>query len=166
MSIEGGATERGDPPRPDLPLAVGLNGGFVHSALHRSRRDGWFEVTANKASRRRWVQVLRLCTDLRHRAEAATARPAPWGIQADQQVSFPIDGADDMRATCPWTRNPTAEQFLDWFHIAAYITLIVQMTAIGPVTAVLDGCTINLGGAGAWLGTGGPGGTGRAAGWR
>src|SRR5664280_893073 len=36
-------------PRPDLPLVVGLDGGYVHSAAQRSRRDGWFEVIAGKA---------------------------------------------------------------------------------------------------------------------
>jgi hypothetical protein len=36
-------------PRPDLPLVVGLDGGFVHSAHQRSRRHGWFEVIAGEA---------------------------------------------------------------------------------------------------------------------
>jgi len=36
-------------PRPDLPLVVGLDGGYVHSCTQRTRRDGWFEVIAGKA---------------------------------------------------------------------------------------------------------------------
>jgi hypothetical protein len=36
-------------PRPDLPLTVSLDGGYVHSARQRSRRDGWFEVIAGKS---------------------------------------------------------------------------------------------------------------------
>ena len=36
-------------PRPDLPLTVGLDGGYVHSSQQRSRRDGWFEVIAGKS---------------------------------------------------------------------------------------------------------------------
>ncbi len=35
-------------PRPDLPLIVGLDGGYVHSSMQRTRRDGWFEVIAGK----------------------------------------------------------------------------------------------------------------------
>ena len=35
-------------PRPDLPLVVGLDGGYVHSCTQRTRRDGWFEVIAGK----------------------------------------------------------------------------------------------------------------------
>jgi hypothetical protein len=36
-------------PRPDLPLVVGLDGGYVHSSTQRTRRDGWFAVIAGKA---------------------------------------------------------------------------------------------------------------------
>jgi hypothetical protein len=41
--------EREELPRPELPLLVGLDGGYVHSSHQRSRRDGWFEVIAGKA---------------------------------------------------------------------------------------------------------------------
>ena len=34
---------------PDLPIVVGLDGGYVHSSQQRSRTDGWFEVIAGKA---------------------------------------------------------------------------------------------------------------------
>jgi hypothetical protein len=40
--------DREELPRPQLPLVVGLDGGYVHSAAQRSRRDGWFEVIAGK----------------------------------------------------------------------------------------------------------------------
>jgi len=36
-------------PCPDLPLTVGLDGGYVHSSAQTSRRDGWFEVIAGKS---------------------------------------------------------------------------------------------------------------------
>ncbi len=39
-------------PRPGLPLVISLDGGFVHSARQRSRRDGWFEVIAGKSTPR------------------------------------------------------------------------------------------------------------------
>jgi hypothetical protein len=41
--------DREELPRLQLPLVVGLDGGYVHSAAQRSRRDGWFEVIASKA---------------------------------------------------------------------------------------------------------------------
>ena len=48
MFIEGCQAEWDELPRPDLPLTVGLDGGYVHSSQQRSRRDGWFEVVAGK----------------------------------------------------------------------------------------------------------------------
>lgn len=41
--------DREELPRPDLPIVVGLDGGYVHSSQRRSRTDGWFEVIAGKA---------------------------------------------------------------------------------------------------------------------
>jgi hypothetical protein len=49
MFIEGCQAEWDELPRPDLPLTVGLDGGYVHSSQQRSRRDGWFEVIAGKS---------------------------------------------------------------------------------------------------------------------
>lgn len=46
--IEGCPRDWEQLPRPDLPLVVGLDGGYVHSSTQRSRRDGWFEVIAGK----------------------------------------------------------------------------------------------------------------------
>ena len=40
--------DREELPRPELPLVVGLDGGYVHSSAQTSRRDGWFEVIAGK----------------------------------------------------------------------------------------------------------------------
>jgi hypothetical protein len=58
MFIDGGQAEWDALPRPDLPLTVGLDGGYVHSSAQRSRRDGWFEVIAGKSGGRRRGQVL------------------------------------------------------------------------------------------------------------
>jgi len=33
-------------PRPEMPLTVGLDGGYVHASQQRSRPDGWFEKVA------------------------------------------------------------------------------------------------------------------------
>src|SRR2546421_11467919 len=58
-------------PRPDLPLTVGLDGGYVHSSQQHSRRDGsvrghrWQEHADRRAS-----QVLWLRPDVRHQAQA------------------------------------------------------------------------------------------------
>jgi hypothetical protein len=49
MFVDGCQAEWDQLPRPDLPLTVGLDGGYVHSSQQRSRRDGWFEVIAGKS---------------------------------------------------------------------------------------------------------------------
>jgi hypothetical protein len=38
--IDGCPRDWAELPRPDLPLIVGLDGGYVHSTPQRSRRDG------------------------------------------------------------------------------------------------------------------------------
>ena len=86
-------------PRPDLPLKVGLDGGYVHSSQQRSKRDGWFEVIAGKSMpaagppkcfgfvqtyprkpKRRLFEVLR-----------------SQGMQPNQQLTF----LTDERVPCP-----------------------------------------------------------------
>ena len=49
MFIEGCPGDWEELPRPDLPLTVGLDGGYVHACDQRSRREGWFEVIAGKS---------------------------------------------------------------------------------------------------------------------
>jgi hypothetical protein len=115
-------------PRPDLPLTVSLDGGYVHSATQTSRRDGWFEVIAGTSRsvdgptksfgfvqtydtkpKRRLFEVL--CSQ---------------GMQANQQVTFVTDGADDVR-DLPQFLNPQAEHLLDWFHVTMRLTVMTQM---------------------------------------
>jgi len=115
-------------PRPDLPLTVGLDGGYVHSSQQRSRRDGWFEVIAGKSMptdgpakcfgfvqtydrkpKRRLFEVLK-----------------SQGMQPNQQVTFLTDGGDDVREL-PLYLNPQAEHLLDWFHITMRLTVLIQM---------------------------------------
>ena len=86
-------------PRPDLPLTVGLDGGYVHSSQQPARRDGWFEVVAGKSMptdgpakyfgfvqtydtkpKRRLFEVLK-----------------SQGMQLHQQVTFLTDGGEDVR---------------------------------------------------------------------
>jgi hypothetical protein len=115
-------------PRPDLPLTVGLDGGYVHSSQQRSRRDGWFEVIAGKVipaegpsscfgyvqthdtkPKRRLFEVLK-----------------GHGMAANQQITFLTDGGEDIR-DIPRHLNPQAEHLLDWFHITMRITVMTNM---------------------------------------
>ena len=121
-------------PRPDLPLTVGIDGGYVHSNNQRSRKEGWFEVIAGKSvtadddakcfafvnnydskPKRRLFEVLK-----------------SQGMQANQQVTFLSDGADTVRDLQLYM-NPNAEHILDWFHITMRLTVMCQMAkGLGP----------------------------------
>ena len=120
--------DREELPRPDLPIVVGLDGGYVHSSQQRSRTDGWFEVIAGKAipaagrpacfgyvqtydtkPRRRLFEVLKT-----------------QGMQANQQVTFLTDGGEDIR-DIPCYLNAQAEHLLDWFHLTMRITVMANM---------------------------------------
>jgi len=128
MFIQGCQAEWDELPRPDLPLTVGLDGGYVHSSQQRSRRDGWFEVIAGKSMptdgpakcfgfvqtydrkpKRRLFEVLKA-----------------QGMQPNQQVTFLTDGGDDVREL-PLYLNPQAEHLMDWFHITMRLTVLSQM---------------------------------------
>jgi hypothetical protein len=125
--------DREELPRPDLPIVVGLDGGYVHSSQQRSRADGWFEAIAGKAipaagrpacfgyvqtydtkPRRRLFEVLR-----------------SQGMQANQQVTFLTDGGEDIR-DIPCYLNAQAEHLLDWFHLTMRITVMANMAKSLP----------------------------------
>ena len=128
MFIDGCQAEWEELPRPDLPLTVGLDGGYVHSSRQRSRKDGWFEVIAGKSiptdgpakcfgfvqtydakPKRRLFEVLK-----------------SQGMAMNQQVTFLTDGGEDVR-DLPLYVNPPAEHCLDWFHLTMRISVMTQM---------------------------------------
>ena len=120
--------DREELPRPDLPLVVGLDGGYVHSSQQRSRRDGWFEVIAGKvmpADGRPacfgYVQTY----DTKPKRRLFEVLKAQ-GMQANQQVTFLTDGGEDVR-DLPRYLNPQAEHLLDWFHITMRLTVMTNM---------------------------------------
>jgi hypothetical protein len=107
--IEGCPRDWEQLPRPDLPLVVGLDGGYVHSSTQRSRRDGWFEVIAGKVMpadglAKCFGYVQTYDTKPKRRLfEVLTSQ----GMQANQQVTFLTDGGEDIR-DLPCYLNPQA----------------------------------------------------------
>jgi hypothetical protein len=132
-------------PRPDLPLVVGLDGGYVHSSQQTSRRDGWFEVVTGRSTptrdgpskcfafvrthdtkpKRRLFEVLR-----------------SQGMQDNQQITFLTDGGEDVRHL-PEYLNPQATHLLDWFHITMRITVLRQSTRTLPRPPVSSPGTVS-----------------------
>jgi len=115
-------------PRPDLPITVGLDGGYMHSSEQSSRRDGWFEVIAGKAMPANgkptcfgYVQTYDT-KPKRRLFEVLNSH----GMKANQQITFVTDGGEDIR-DLPRFLNPQAEHLLDWFHITMRITVMTNM---------------------------------------
>lgn len=137
--VEGCPRDWAELPRPDLPIVVGLDGGFVHSARQTSRRDGWFEVIAGKVipdegPARSFGFVQTYDRKPRRRLYELLASQ---GLQANQQITFLTDGADDVRGL-PLYLNPGAEHLLDWFHITMRLTVLHQMAKAPAAADLLD----------------------------
>ena len=118
MFVEGCERDWEALPRPDLPLTVGIDGGYVHACAQTTRHDGWFEVIVGKSipaegpakcfgfvqgydqkPKRRLFELLK-----------------SQGMQMNQQVTFLSDGGDTVRELQLYL-NPQAEHLLDWFHL-------------------------------------------------
>jgi hypothetical protein len=126
--------DREELPRPDLPLTVSLDGGYVHSSQQRSRRDGWFEAIAGRvvpaegpAKCFGYVQTY----DTKPKRRLFEVLKAQ-GMTDNQQVTFLTDGCEDIREL-PRFLNPDSEHLLDWFHITMRITVMTNMaTSLRP----------------------------------
>ncbi len=137
MFIEGCPRDWANLPQPEMPLTVGIDGGYVHSNHPQSRTEGWFEVIVGKSikadgtakcfgfvcgldrkPRRRLFQVLQ-----------------SQGMQMNQQITFLSDGGDLVRQL-QYYLNPQSEHLLDWFHITMRLTVMKQM-ALGLENAEL-----------------------------
>ena len=61
-------------------------------------------------------------------AEVLPTELKSQGLQANQQVTFLSDGADDVREL-PLYLSPESEHWLDWFHVAMRLRVMGQMAA-------------------------------------
>jgi hypothetical protein len=128
MFIDGCQRDWEQLPRSDMPLIVGLDGGYVHAREQPSRREGWFEAIAGKsiptdAPAKCFAYVQTYDDKPKRRLyELLTAR----GIQANQQITFLTDGGADIREI-PLYLNPQAEHLIDWFHITIRLTVLGQL---------------------------------------
>ena len=100
----------------------------MHSARQRSRRDGWFEVIAGKSVP---TDGPAKCFGFVQTYDTKPKRRlfellAAQGMQANQQVTFLTDGADDVR-DLPLYLNPQAEHLLDWFHVTMRLNGMTQL---------------------------------------
>jgi hypothetical protein len=115
-------------PRPDPPLTVGLDGGFVHAKDQPSRAEGWFEVIVGKSmpgeGESKCLAFVQTYDQKPKRRLFELLRSQH--MQMNQEITFLTDGGEDIR-DLPQFINPEAEHILDWFHIAMRLTVMGQI---------------------------------------
>ena len=128
MFVEGCPMEWEKLPRPDLPLTVGIDGGYIHAYRKKGGKEQkWFEVIAGKsitddgASKSIGFVQTYDTKPKRRLFEMLKSQ----GMQMNQQVTFLSDGGDTVRNLQLYL-NPQAEHILDWFHITMHITVLGQ----------------------------------------
>jgi hypothetical protein len=126
--IEGCQRDWNELPRPDPPLTVGLDGGYVHARHPQSRTEGWFEVIAGKVLSEEgdptcFAFVSGLDAKPKRRLFEALKSQ---GLQMNQRVEFLTDGGDTVREL-PLYLCPESEHWLDWFHVTMRLTVMGQL---------------------------------------
>ena len=115
--IEGCPRDWANLPRPEGPLTVGIDGGYVHARDATGRADGWFEVIVGKSLP---TEGEAKCFGFVQQYDTKPKRRLfehlkSQGMQNNQQVVFLSDGGETVR-NLQFYLHPDAEYVLEWFH--------------------------------------------------
>ena len=125
--LEGMERDWGKLPRPEEPITVGIDGGFVRGRDGKSRGEGHFEVIAGKSIAENDSKCFAYVTRYDEKPKRRLYEVLKsQGMQMNQQVTFLSDGAENVR-TLQYDLNPHAEYILDWFHLTMRLTVMRQM---------------------------------------
>src|ERR1035437_3606136 len=115
-------------PEPKPPLAVALDGAYVHAAGNLERKERWFEVVVGKsitaAGEGKYLAFVLNYDEKPRRRLYESLRSQ--GLEMGQPVTFFSDGEDTLRQLQMYM-SPQSEHILDWFHITMKLTVISQM---------------------------------------
>ncbi|EBC4088807.1 ISKra4 family transposase [Salmonella enterica] len=124
--LSGCPRDWGNLPKPGKPLVVGIDGDYVRDRDDKKRN---FEIIAGKsfsvgtpADTRRFGFVQK--GDC-HPERRLMAHLSAQGMQANQQIFFLSDGADNLREL-QFGMYPESIHVLDWFHITMRLTVLMQ----------------------------------------
>jgi hypothetical protein len=132
--IEGCERDWEEMPRPEMPLTVGIDGGYVDSCEQKGNKGGCFEVIVGKSVT---AEGESKCFGLVNSYDTKPKRRVfealkSQGMQMNQQITFLSDGGDTVRELQLYL-NPQAEHLLDWFHVSMRLTVMNQMAkGLGP----------------------------------
>ena len=111
-------------PKPDKPLTVGIDGGYVPDC--RDRKTNFEVIVAKSYSKTRAPKRLGFVQKLdRKSGQRLLAMLSRQGLLPHQQITFLSDGADNLR-DLQLLMHPEAEHVLDWFHVAMRFTVLGQ----------------------------------------
>ncbi len=111
-------------PRPDKPLTVGIDGGYVRDC--RNRKANFEVIVAKSFSKTKAPKRLGFVQKLDDQPGRRLMRMLRnQGMQENQQITFLSDGADNVR-DLQFLMHPEAEHVLDWFHITMRLTVLGQ----------------------------------------
>ncbi|MCE3239307.1 MAG: hypothetical protein K0R24_2288 [Gammaproteobacteria bacterium] len=127
--IEGCQRDWNQLPRPDTPITVSLDGGYVHARDGDNRKAGWFEVIVGKSIQegnepKRFGYVTNYEKKPKRKLYEMLHNQ---GLQLNQDITFITDGGDTVR-DLPLFLSPRSEHILDWFHVTMRITVIKQIS--------------------------------------
>ena len=124
ICISGCANEWAKLPKPDKPIMVGMDGGYVRSCTDKRSN---FEVVVGKSySKTKSAKRFGLVQSLdKHPQRRLLNALRNQGMQENQQISFITDGAENLR-NLQFIMHPESEHILDWFHVTMRITVLNQ----------------------------------------
>lgn len=125
--IDGCEMEWAELPIPDMPLTVGIDGGYIRERQDDKRKAGVCEVIVGKSIPYdgKGKCLAYVSGDDRPKRRLHNLLKSQ-GMQHNQTVTFLSDGGDNVRNLQVFL-NPQAEHILDWFHVTMRITSIRQM---------------------------------------
>jgi len=114
--------------KPNKPLSVGIDGGYIYGREGKNRKAGHFEVIVGKSMQensenKRFGFVNKYDKKPKRRLYEMLLS---HGFQMNQTITFLSDGGDTVRDLQLYM-SPNAEHILDWFHITMRITVMKQM---------------------------------------
>ena len=124
--ISGCANEWAKLPKPDKPITVGIDGGYLRSCKDKRKN---FEVIVGKSfSKTKPTKRFGLVQSMDDRPQRRLLHTLrEQGMQENQQITFLSDGADNMR-DLQFIMHPESEHVLDWFHLTMRLTVLNQFS--------------------------------------
>jgi len=131
-TLTGCPAQWGKLPKPGKPMVVGIDGGYLRNWHDRKKN---FEIIAGKSFSKnveaKRFGLVQQCDDNPWRRLMTVLHMQ--GMQANQQITFLSDGADNLRNLQQFL-YPESEHLLDWFHVTMRLTVLNQF-ALGVQNA-------------------------------